>query len=490
MASIAVFNTMLSPQVRVTESSAGYRVPEIATHQAVYMVMSSTIGDYETPTLVRSLDDFENQFGGSPSESSIKLLFRNYPLAMVYAIRTAIAVEYRVTIDSDADTDYQLTINSIDVAYEKAGAETASAIATALIDAVNLSDAATIATARVDPDDSESLLIRADQMGLLAVAVSQGTMNALDITPLSPRASDYIRAIENPFDAEDEWQQGFLLAPEAFQRLESQGDRLAVGTAMENLAASEGRDWVAIVDVGPDSYQTVSAFQSEGIQYATPQGHLSVFGPYLIDFEGDTVPASGGVVGLALKNFSERGYFQPFAGAKYPLQGVRDVAKRYGRQDQDVLNPLGINVIRRLPNLGVLVWAMRTRSADTNYTFIPTRVVMNVLNGSLQRAFPFELFSSIDGNGVFLSRLEDTARSVCRRMWIAGALFGQTEGDAFQVVCDFRNNELDELHGGKVLLQVYAAPSPALEKLLIGTYRVAIGQVQTAAAAGLIRSAA
>jgi phage tail sheath protein FI len=111
---------------------------------------------------------------------------------------------------------------------------------------------------------------------------------------------------------------------------------------------------------------------------------------------------------------------------------------------------------------------------------------MNVLNGTLRGAFDYDIFSAIDGFSILFQRIEGTANSVCRRLWLGKALFGATEADAYAVKCSLENNELDDLENGNVLLEVYAAPSPILEKLLINTIRVNLGAVQDAAAAGQV----
>jgi phage tail sheath protein FI len=310
-------------------------------------------------------------------------------------------------------------------------------------------------------------------------------MTVTDATPVAVTAADFISAIEQSFDYEEDWPQGFLISPEAFQHLTLATDRLAVGSAMENLAADENFDWKSLVDCGSD-HSTVALVQTDGQQYVSPQGHTAFYAPYVKDLEGNIIPCSAAIAGMATKRFSEQGYHQPMAGARYPLQGVIDVDVRFGNQDQSVLNPLGINLVRSLRNIGVVSWAMRTRSSDTFYRFTVTRVIMNVLNGTLRRAYNFDLFNSIDGRGVQLARMEETARAVCRRMWISKALYGNTEAEAFEVRCSAANNDEDQLENGNVLVEVWAAPSPAVEKVLINSFRTRIGQVQESAAAGLV----
>lgn len=484
----SAFANILSPSVTVVEGTAGFRVPEINSHSTLYMIGSGSDGPYLDPTLCVSEADFRNQFGGSLSENSVKLLFRNDPEANFYFIRAGISAQSTVTVNTTDDPNYTLTVNGQSVDYETQPGDVAGDITQGLITAINTSNAGATVTATTGASSSD-LVIRPDtSIGELEVIVTAGDITIADTTPSQVTASDYVSAIENSFDSDDEWPQGFIFSPEAFQNLEDSTDRLAVGSALEALANDGAYDWKALIDCGPE-YSSVAVVKEDGERYVSPQGHIDFLAPYVIDLDQNVVPASAGVAATATRMYKQRGYHQPYAGASYPLQGVVDVDRRFGRQEQDILNPLGINLIRFLKNKGVVIWGMRTRSSDPYYRFSTTRVIFNVLNGTLRSAFDSDLFTSIDGQGVLLMRIEETAMSVCRRMWQAGAFFGSTPAEAFAVKCSFENNLADDLEAGQVLLEVYAAPAPNMEKLLIGTFRTNIGSVQSAAAAGQVPTA-
>jgi hypothetical protein len=244
---------------------------------------------------------------------------------------------------------------------------------------------------------------------------------------------------------------------------------------MEGLASDAAYDWVAVIDAGVNL--TPAQALAEGLLYTSPQGHTAFYYPHLIDVEDVIVPASAGVAGVATRRYREEGFQQPPAGAKYPILGVRDVVLKVSTQVQDTLNPSGINVVRNLRNKGVVIWGMRSRSSSEFYRFINTRVIMNVLNGTLRRTYDNDLFSIIDGQGVLLNSISQTASSVCSRLWRGKALFGASEAQAYEVKCDFENNLAEDLELGNVLLEVYVVPVPSMEKLLINTIRLSIGSL-------------
>lgn len=482
---MADFSNFTRPGVRVVEQTSGTRPTAIASHNSIYMIGSATTGSFYEPTLVRDVTDFTNQFGTSPSLNSVRLLFRNNRSALLYFVRAGISEQIRIVVNSAATGAYTLTINGTAVTYTSVVGDTTAIIAAGLISAINASAVSSAVVAIASTTANELFIRGKTPSDDITAVVTVGAATSTDQTPTALIAADYVQAIESSFDYDEDWPQGFLICPQAFQTLTLASQRLAVGAAMENLAADENFDWKALVDCGP-VHATVAQVQADGQQYNSPQGHSDFFAPYVIDLEGNTVPCSAGIAGLGTKRFSEQGFQQPMAGANYPMQGVTDVDVRFGNQDQSVLNPLGINLVRYLRNKGVVAWAMRSRSSDTFYRFSVTRVIMNVLNGTLRRAYDLDLFNSIDGRGVQLARMEETARAVCRRLWISKALYGNTEQEAFEVRCSADNNDPDQLENGNVLVEVWAAPAPAVEKVLVNTFRTTIGQVQASAAAGLV----
>ncbi|MBN3927107.1 phage tail sheath subtilisin-like domain-containing protein [Nostoc sp. NMS4] len=480
----SLFTNFKSPGVRIVETQQGYRSLEIASFETHYIIGSSATGAYLYPTQVSSLVDFTNQFGASPSEASIRLLFRNDKRAIVFFIRTPIAVRRTVTVSTAVAGTYTVTVAGTAINYVATGTPAKADIVSGLIAAINSSAVANLVTAQAGLT-TDALIIRNDSPVDASPTLVAGTNLILTVTtPTTPASGDYIYSIENSFDAEDSYSQGFIYSPEAFSLLSLQSDRQAVGLALEAQASDSAFDWVALID--PGTGLTPAQAQVEALLYNSPQGHSAFFFPYLVDLEGTIVPPSAAVAGLHTRRFREEGLQQPGAGAKFPVLGVLDVVTKVNTQQQEILNPIGVNVIRNLRNKGVCVWGMRTRSTSEFYTFLPVRVVMNVLNGTLRSGFDNDLFTSIDGFGLLLNAISQTAFSVCNRLWRGRLLFGATEAAAFEVICNFTNNTQEELERGNVILEVYAVPAPALEKLLVNTIRVSIGtlplnQAQTVA---------
>jgi uncharacterized protein len=387
---------------------------------------------------------------------------------------------HNVTLASPANGNWGLTINGTVITHSSSGSQTLTAIVQSLANAIR-THATVGALVTISDITPTGFKLTAKTGQLLSVTSPTAPAGStVSSTPLlsAPLAQQFITAIQRSFDPDFD-PKGFLIAPEAFATLTEQSDRLNVGIAMENHCSSEGFDWKCLVDSGSMTLiNSVEKANVEGQLYTTARGHLSYFYPYVRNLQGSLVPPSPVVAGIAIRRYRDQGFQQPPAGGQYPVKGVSDVALRIGKAQQAVSNPLGINLIRYFPNQGVLVYGARTRSSNPYYRFINTRVILNVLIGTLQQAFQTEVFSAIDGQGVLFLRLRQTAEAICYQMWDGGALFGAQPEDAFKVICDRSNNPALDLENGVVRLDVYVVPAPTAERILIGVTRVAIDQVQ------------
>ena len=69
---------------------------------------------------------------------------------------------------------------------------------------------------------------------------------------------------------------------------------------------------------------------------------------------------------------------EPIAG------GAVDLAYRVTRQEQDVLNPAGVNCIRFFPGEGIRVWGARTLAAEASeWRYLNVRRLFNMLKESI-----------------------------------------------------------------------------------------------------------
>ena len=236
------------------------------------------------------------------------------------------------------------------------------------------------------------------------------------------------------------------------------------------------------VERGVDS---VNALLNDSQLYFNPFGFIAYYGPWIENGSGVYIPPSPYVTGVAVRRYRAEGYQFPPAGVKYQLADAVAVQIPVNSAQQNLLNPEGCNAIRTLPGYpqtAVFIWGGRTRvnSADAQqklYQFVNTRVILNVVYGSLRNAFDTQIFNVIDGFGVAFNQIISVGNSVLNQLYVQGALYGARPSDAFQVICDNRINLPESLENGIINAKVFVTPVPTLERIQIDLIRVAIGQM-------------
>ena len=260
---------------------------------------------------------------------------------------------------------------------------------------------------------------------------------------------------------------------------------------------NNGNPQVVVVEKGMDDHSNLFA---ESQKYSTTQGFLAYYAPYLLNDGGVYVPPTGFVTGFAMKRYRDEiaGFRLPPAGAKYAVAGARGVQVEITTGMQDVSNPYGLNALRQLPGYSetdpdtgitygpIFIWGSRTRVNPANaeqalYKFVNTRVILNVIYGTLENALDNQIFNIIDGRAVTFNQIRTlVSNTLYSNFYVPGALFGAGAADAFDVVVDDRNNPAANLDNGLVNVQIFVVPVPTLERIEIDLLRVSIGGIKTA----------
>ena len=81
----------------------------------------------------------------------------------------------------------------------------------------------------------------------------------------------------------------------------------------------------------------------------------------------------GAVAGIMARTDRTRGVWKAPAGLEATLAGVTGLSVALTDDDNNGLNPLGVNCLRAMPAIGTVVWGARTFSDDAQYKYIPVR---------------------------------------------------------------------------------------------------------------------
>lgn len=225
----------------------------------------------------------------------------------------------------------------------------------------------------------------------------------------------------------------------------------AVQNAVVNHCANM-RDRFAILD--GQVTQTISATAIRG--GATNNPYVALYFPRIQVFDPVTgapvfVHPSGHMAGIYARVDAQRGVHK--APANEAVRGALGLEYRVSRNEQTLLNPDGINVIRAF-NGSILVWGARTLGGDANgeNKYVNVRRLLNFLRESIEEGTQFVVF---EPNAAPLwQRINRSVSAFLTNVWRDGALFGSTPEEAFYVKCDETTNPPDVREAGMVVTEI------------------------------------
>lgn len=179
-----------------------------------------------------------------------------------------------------------------------------------------------------------------------------------------------------------------------------------------------------------------------------------------------TVPPSGIVAGSFANTDATRGVFKAPAGTVDGfLNSALGIERQVTKGEQDVLNPLGINVIRQFPSAGIVIWGARTLSNIAEWRYVNVRRLMLFIEESIDEGSQFVVFEPNDPT--LWGKVRRTLTAFLTRVWRDGALFGNSPEEAFFVKVDEENNPPAVRDAGQLIIEVGVAPVKPAEFVVI-----------------------
>ena len=179
------------------------------------------------------------------------------------------------------------------------------------------------------------------------------------------------------------------------------------------------------------------------------------------------VPPSGFIAGLYARIDNQRGVWKAPAGTETGLVGAIGLEYSVTDAEQDILNPVGVNCVRRFADSGIVVWGARTFAAqsDAEKRYVPVRRYTLYLKSSIYRGTQWAVFEPNDLPlwEQLKANIDDFMMGEFRK----GALAGATPKDAFSVQCDAELNPPSEVSAGRVNMEIAFAPLVPAEFVII-----------------------
>jgi len=166
------------------------------------------------------------------------------------------------------------------------------------------------------------------------------------------------------------------------------------------------------------------------------------------------IPVSAYMAGIYARVDQTRGVHK--APANEVVRGALALEYSVTKGEQDGLNPDGINVIRGFSG-NLKVWGARTLGGDKNgeFKYINVRRLFNFLRESIDEGTQFVVF---EPNAKPLwQKIIRTLTAFLTNVWRDGALFGDTQEQAFYVKCDETTNPPEVRDLGQVVTEIGVA---------------------------------
>jgi phage tail sheath protein FI len=165
-------------------------------------------------------------------------------------------------------------------------------------------------------------------------------------------------------------------------------------------------------------------------------------------------PPSGAIAGIYARSDNERGVHK--APANEIVRGCTGLSSNYNEGEQDILNPVGVNLIRAFPGRGIRVWGARTISSNGLWKYLNVRRLFIYVEESIKANTNWVVFEP--NSEVLWGRVRRTIEMFLSTCWRDGALAGTSPSEAFFVECGRSTMTQDDIDNGRLICNIGIAP--------------------------------
>ena len=288
-----------------------------------------------------------------------------------------------------------------------------------------------------------------------------GTGSELVLTPAGGSNGSVLTASADTFLGKDDGP-GKRTALQAFQENANVSIMAIPGiTAPEVQAAliafcEAKKSCFAILDVPMELKKTNDVANFRDMYDST---YAAMYHPWLEMYDAGAkrsayFPPSGAMAGIYARTDVERGVHK--APANEVVRGCTGLSCAYNEGEQDILNPIGVNLIRAFTGRGIRVWGARTISSNGLWKYLNVRRLFIYVEESIKANTNWVVFEP--NSTVLWSRVTRTIETFLATCWRDGALAGSSPDQAFFVECGPTTMTQDDIDNGRLICQIGIAP--------------------------------
>ena len=220
------------------------------------------------------------------------------------------------------------------------------------------------------------------------------------------------------------------------------------------------RSRFAVIDMPREMYKTQDLINYRNIIDST---YAAMYHPWIQVFDrssnkSDYIPPSGAVMGVYSRTDINRGVHKAPANEMVFCTGL---SVNYTKDEQDILNPEGINLIRALPGQGIRIWGARTASSNSAFKYVNVRRLFIFVEESIKQNTNWVVFEPNDTT--LWQRVDLTISNFLDGLWRNGMLSGDSPASAYFVEIGPNTMTRDDIMNGRLICNIGIAPSRPAE---------------------------
>ncbi|MCR5748248.1 MAG: phage tail sheath subtilisin-like domain-containing protein [Lachnospiraceae bacterium] len=220
------------------------------------------------------------------------------------------------------------------------------------------------------------------------------------------------------------------------------------------------RSRFAVIDMPRDYYKTADLI---GYRNMIDSTYAAMYHPWIQVFDrssnkSDYIPPSGAVMGIYSRTDQTRGVHKAPANEVVFCTGLKT---NYTKDEQDILNPEGINLIRALPGQGIRVWGARTASSNNAFKYVNVRRLFIYVEESIKANTNWVVFEPNDAT--LWQRVQLSVAGFLDGLWRNGMLAGDSPASSYFVDIGPSTMTKDDIINGRLICNIGIAPSRPAE---------------------------
>ena len=220
------------------------------------------------------------------------------------------------------------------------------------------------------------------------------------------------------------------------------------------------RSRFAVLDMPKEMYKTADLI---GYRQIVDSTYCAMYHPWIQVFDrssnkSDYIPPSGAVMGVYSRTDIARGVHKAPANEVIFCTGL---SVNYTKDEQDVLNPEGINLIRNLPGQGIRIWGARTASSNSAFKYVNVRRLFIFVEESIKANTNWVVFEPNDP--ALWQRVHQTISNFLDGLFRNGMLAGGSAAESYFVEIGTSTMTREDIMNGRLICNVGIAPSRPAE---------------------------